>query len=384
MDAITQRPILDTRHAAPPPRPAPQEEHHASGNPMGDEVTLVVSPALNEANRGEPVSGAPPEVVTEPQPAPPTSPSGPTPWTGSSGNAGAGPTPLGNGTWQMGGALAMLDDRPAVPVPDSQRQPPAEMMQELSKHLKETGSPESAEQFTERMNVRFLTDGSPATTYARELFEGTPVRMATAGYSNPPDGYEPKTRRFMDGLNRHLQGKLGYITSPTLDPIETIDAISTLVAQKYDAPTVYISEDANLKYSTRVPAEIDAREFEAQPKFFMKDQADYSVMTGHLSNSFLITGGRNQAVNEFEHAVNAGHKVVILLTDDVKKPTWDPDKNRVDNASRFLQAFLDPSAEVRQGLQQQIPQSAFYVDKFRRNFDAEGRWVGGHNMHHPL
>ncbi|MFN8607296.1 MAG: hypothetical protein U0931_07180 [Vulcanimicrobiota bacterium] len=190
-------------------------------------------------------------------------------------------------------------------------------------------------------NMKFMNSPGEAKEHFQKLMGDKPVQLATAGYSAPPEGYEAPTTKFLSGLTEELSGKIGLVTSPTADK-GSIDAITSTVGQRAGAPLGYITADSYLGYVNpdNFPQDIDKNQFSAQPKIAFPDADIYSKATAELSNSFLVTGGRNASVNDFKNAVLNGNQVVVLTNDDVKSPSWDPKKNRVDNASAYLSQMM--------------------------------------------
>lgn len=190
-------------------------------------------------------------------------------------------------------------------------------------------------------NMKFMNSPAEAKEHFNKLMGDKPVQLATAGYSAPPEGYEAPTTKFLSGLAAELDGKIGLVTSPTADK-GSIDAITSTVGQRAGAPLGYITADSYLGYVNpdNFPTDIDKNQFSSQPKLAFPDADIYSKATAELSNSFLVTGGRNASINDFKNAVLNGNQVVVLTNDDVKAPSWDPKKNRVDNASAYLSQMM--------------------------------------------
>lgn len=192
----------------------------------------------------------------------------------------------------------------------------------------------------------FMNDPSEVKGFFNNLMGDKQVKLATAGYSAPPDGYEGPTTNFLTGLAKELSGDVGFVTSPTADK-GSIDAITSTVGQREGAPIGYVTADSYLGYVNpdNFPADIDKDKFAAQPKIAFPDADVYSQATAELSNSFLVTGGRNASVSDFKNAVLNGNQVVILSNDEVKSASWDPKKSRVDNASSYLSKMLSGDTE---------------------------------------
>ncbi len=190
-------------------------------------------------------------------------------------------------------------------------------------------------------NMKFMNNPAEAKEHFNNLMGDKPVQLATAGYSAPPEGYEAPTTKFLSGLAAELDGKIGLVTSPTADK-GSIDAITSTVGQRAGAPLGYITADSYLGYVNpdNFPTDIDKSQFSTQPKLAFPNADVYSKATAELSNSFLVTGGRNASINDFKNAVLNGNQVVVLTNEDVKAPSWDPKKNRVDNASAYLSQMM--------------------------------------------
>jgi hypothetical protein len=188
--------------------------------------------------------------------------------------------------------------------------------------------------------IVFVSSPEEIKGYMDALMSDKKVRLATAGYSASPNGYEGPTTEFLSELVAALGDDVALITSPTCDK-GSIDAITSTVGQRAKAPIGYITADSYLSYINpgNFPADIDRDEFAKQLKFAFPDAQEYSRATAVLSNSFLVTGGRNASINDFMNAIRHGNKVIVLLNEDVPTPAWDTAKNRVDNAAEYLFAM---------------------------------------------
>jgi hypothetical protein len=162
---------------------------------------------------------------------------------------------------------------------------------------------------------------------------------------------------------------LGLITSPTLDQAGIIDEATTRVAQEQNVPVLYITADEYLQYGKNVPPGVDEQKFRDTPKFSMANAEAYSRFTGVLSNSFLVTGGRNQAVSYFRNNIDKGNPVVILNNSDVNAPAFDEKKGRVENASSFLTTMLTNGVK---GLGVETGEYGIPKNQFVQDFD---RWL---------
>jgi hypothetical protein len=239
-------------------------------------------------------------------------------------------------------------------------------------------------------NMVFMNDPSEVKGYFHNLMGDKPVRLATAGYSAPPEGYEGPTTQFLTGLAKELNGEVGLVTSPTADK-GSIDAITSTVGQREGAPLGYITADSYLGYVNpdNFPADIDKNKFADQPKIAFPDADIYSRATAELSNSFLVTGGRNASVNDFKNAVSKGNPVVVLTNDDVQSASWDPKKGRVDNASAYLSQMLSGNTEgipmdnpFNQDVQQFINDNREAIDKQVILVDAKDPGATGSAARH--
>lgn len=198
----------------------------------------------------------------------------------------------------------------------------------------------------EKHRIVFLETPEEMTGYMQALMGDKKVRLATAGYSAAPSGYEGPTTTFLSDLVTALGDDVGLVTSPTCDK-GSIDAITSTVGQRAHAPLGYITADSYLSYINpdNFPADIDRDEFATQLKIAFPNPEVYSRATAVLSNSFLVTGGRNASINDFMNAVELGNKVIVLLNEDVPAAAWDQTKNRVDNAAEYLFKMVQGSNE---------------------------------------
>lgn len=171
-----------------------------------------------------------------------------------------------------------------------------------------------------------------------ESWKNLAHRLATAGYSAPPEGYEVPTLSFLTSLVKKLGNTAGLTSSPTADK-GSIDAISTTVAHAENAPLTYVTAEGYVGYidPAKFPEHgIDSAKYHAAPKFVLPTNEEYSRATSVVSNSFLATGGRDATVGDFVNAIDAGNKVIILDNKLVKADVWDSNKNRPNNASAYL------------------------------------------------
>ena len=231
-----------------------------------------------------------------------------------------------------------VNERPGAPM--SLRSPDLESIKV---------SPELAASQT----LTFMNEPAEVGDFFQALMGDKEVRLATAGYSAPPEGYLEPTTRFLTSLAKALKNDLGLVTSPTADK-GSIDAITSTVGQREGAPIGYITADAYLSYVNpeNFPEDLDKQQFAKKPKFAFPDAEVYSRATAELSNSFLVTGGRNASVSDFKNAIKSGNRVVLLNNSEVKSPSWDPQKGRVDNASSYLSKMI---AGDNDGIPMNIP-----------------------------
>ncbi len=236
----------------------------------------------------------------------------------------------------------------------------------------------------------FMNEPSEVKGFFNNLMGDKKVQLATAGYSAPPAGYEEPTTKFLAGLAQELQGDVGFVTSPTADK-GSIDAITSTVGQRAGAPIGYITADSYLGYvnTDNFPPDIDKTQFASQPKFAFPDADIYSRGTAELSNSFLVTGGRNASVNDFKNAIGNKNQVVILTNDDVQSPSWDPNKNRVDNASSYLQKMISGNTEgipmdhaFSQDVQKFVSENREAIGKYVKFVDANDAGAVGQAAKH--
>lgn len=165
-----------------------------------------------------------------------------------------------------------------------------------------------------------------------------PFRVATAGYSAPPDGYEASTKEFLSMLKNELGARsTAFVTSPTADA-GSIDAITTEVAGLNKGSIFYVTSENYVKYinPNNFPSTIDKSLYSKFPKYVLPNKEEYSKATAEASNVFLSTGGRDTTVNDFVNALKKGNKAIILDNKAINTPAWGEAKNRVENASHYL------------------------------------------------
>ena len=188
---------------------------------------------------------------------------------------------------------------------------------------------------------------------AEQALKGKKYRIATAGYSAPPAGYEDVTKSFMKALDNELyyrsESRAGYITSPTADA-GSIDAITTEIAGFDKGRIFYTTAQDYVDYinPANFPKDINTTAYLDAPKYVLPDGASYSQATAAASNTFIATGGRAATVSDFCNAIEKGNLAVILDNTTLDAPAWGtrPGKTNPEvlNASRYLKeqtnAFL--------------------------------------------
>ncbi|MEI8128675.1 MAG: hypothetical protein WCG95_03555 [bacterium] len=178
---------------------------------------------------------------------------------------------------------------------------------------------------------------------AKKQIGTMPYRIATAGYSAPPSGYEEPTRNFL----KSLDGELGvrstaFITSPTADK-GSIDAITSEVTGMSKDKLFYTTAKDYVEYinPSNFPNTINTKAYSEIPKYVLPDTTEYSKATAKASNIFVATGGRNTTVSDFCNAIKNGNKVIVLDNPQIGATNWDIAKNRVGNASGYLKEQLE-------------------------------------------
>ncbi|MBI3925321.1 MAG: hypothetical protein HY319_07270 [Armatimonadetes bacterium] len=176
--------------------------------------------------------------------------------------------------------------------------------------------------------TRDVRPGTEAAAYFAELMKDRPIRLAVAGYSRAPESYEQGSRNFLHGLARSLQGLVGFITSPTDTP-GSIDRSTVQAAGRAGAPLALITAVDYLG-EAGTPQ---------QPIFVYPTPEDYSRATAEHSNALLVLGGRTASIDDFLHAIERHHRVVIVIDAAVAKPPWEG--GRVEDASRYLKQMWE-------------------------------------------
>lgn len=215
-------------------------------------------------------------------------------------------------------------------------------------------------------NITQIATPEEVGARASEALAGSKHRIATAGYSAPPEGYEVSTREFLKALDKQLGSKqTSFVTSPTADK-GSIDAITTEVAGFDKGRLFYTTAQDYVDYINpeNFPATIDKTSYSTVPKFVLPDAASYSAATAQASNAFIATGGRNATVSDYVNAIKNGNKAVILDNTSLDVPTWGEAKNRVENASKYLSEQIKA---VREGRELPYPE----IGEFTRQFIEE-------------
>ncbi len=180
---------------------------------------------------------------------------------------------------------------------------------------------------------------------ADQTFGAREARIATAGYSAPPDGtkYAEHAEAFLGTLADKLGlANTGFTTSPTADA-GSIDAITTMIGQKKGVPVLSITSKDYVGYidPAKFPPGIDQAAYAKGPKHVFSDNAKYNQATALASTAFVGVGGRDVTVYDFMRAIEKGNPVVLLVDDSMKAPmggkaVWDADKKRPNNGSAYL------------------------------------------------
>ena len=198
---------------------------------------------------------------------------------------------------------------------------------------------------------------------AREMLASSPYKIATAGYSDPPEGYEAVTKEFLKTLDGELGSeKTAFITSPTTKA-GSIDAITTEVEGFEDGTLIYMTSKDYIDYidSSALPKTIDSEDYENTPKFVLPEQSKYSEATAKASNIFVAIGGRTATVEDFVNAVNHGNKAVIVDNTSLNLPAWSDKGNKINNATRYLTEQIEA---VKDGKPLPYPEVGEFTEQF--------------------
>lgn len=185
---------------------------------------------------------------------------------------------------------------------------------------------------------------------AKQEIGTMPYRVATAGYSAPPQGYENVTKQFLKMLDNELGTRsTAFITSPTADK-GSIDAITSEVTGLNKGKIFYTTAQDYVEYINpkNFPETIDTVAYSKLPKYVLPNGSEYSKATAEASNAFVATGGRNATVSDFVNAIKKGNKAVVLNNPTVEAPAWGAAKGRVENASKYLLEQLEAFKAGRQ------------------------------------
>ena len=193
-----------------------------------------------------------------------------------------------------------------------------------------------------KMHITKVTDYDAAVAAARQAVDGADLKVAVAGYSAAPEGYELKTATFLNELvGSGDNGKTALITSPTATK-GSIDAIATNIAQKHNAPITYLTAEGYVKYINpdEFPTTINTKKFNKIDKYAFQTGAEYSKAGADVSNSLIITGGRDVSVLDFKNAIDANNPVVLLRNNDLGGANFDVNRGRPNNAVAYIEDMI--------------------------------------------
>lgn len=193
-----------------------------------------------------------------------------------------------------------------------------------------------------KMHITKVTDYNAAVAAAKQAVDGADLKVAVAGYSSAPDGYEIKTTAFLNELiGTGDKGKTAIITSPTASK-GSIDAIATEVAQANNAPITYLTAERYVKYikPEEFPSAISTNKFNKAAKYAFGSGEDYSRAGADVSNSLIITGGRNVSVLDFKNAIDANNPVVLLRNNDLGGANFDVGRSSPNNAVAYIEEMI--------------------------------------------
>lgn len=226
----------------------------------------------------------------------------------------------------------------------------------------------STEKISNPYNIVNISTAEEVGKIAKQEIGTMPYRVATAGYSAPPQGYETATKQFL----KMLDGELGtrstaFVTSPTADK-GSIDAITSEVAGLNKGKIFYTTAQDYVEYINpkNFPETIDTVTYSKLPKYVLSNGSEYSKATAEASNVFVATGGRNATVSDFVNAIRKGNKAVVLNNPTVEAPAWGTAKGRVENASKYL---LDQLEAFKAGRKLPHPE----VGEFTADFLAKNK-----------
>jgi len=213
------------------------------------------------------------------------------------------------------------------------------------------------------LNIHKLENAVDIKPYNAER----PVQISLAGYSAAPEGYEGSATQFTEAVIKEIgTNKVSITTSPTADKA-SIDAIGTAISQKDKLPLRYITAEDYLGYidKTKFPEGIDIAAYDKATKFYFPTTQEYSAATAQASNSIIVEGGRDAAVSDFINSINKGNRAVIA--DLSANEAWNPAKNRVDNASRYIIEQL--SQYAKDGTLKHQEAGGFTLDFLKQNYE---------------
>lgn len=212
--------------------------------------------------------------------------------------------------------------------------------------LQQQGTALSAKSVEKASNLHNLIDIATAKEVgeiAQKAIGTMPYRIATAGYSAPPQGYEEATKQFLQMLDNELGTRsTAFVTSPTADK-GSIDAITSEITGLNKNKLFYTTAQDYVEYINpkNFPETIDTVAYSKLPKYVLPTGTEYSKATAEASNVFVATGGRNATVSDFVNALKKGNKAVVLNNPSVDAPAWGTAKGRVENASKYLLEQLE-------------------------------------------
>ena len=199
-------------------------------------------------------------------------------------------------------------------------------------------------------NLIYLKNALNIKSEKEKIFKDRTFIIATAGYSSPPEGYETITSEFLQAFVQELgRAKTGLVTSPTSDK-GSIDAMTTIAAQKENIPLLYITAKDYIQYINpyNFPEAILQDKYINTEKYVFPSPEEYSKATAESSDILLITGGRSATVSDFVNAVKKKNKVIILDNKNLGKVEWNEEKNRPNNGALYIieeiTAFRDGKA----------------------------------------
>lgn len=209
----------------------------------------------------------------------------------------------------------------------------------ITKSIKSNRIKQLAAMQMNMQNIMNVDTAEEIGKIAQEEIGAKTYRVAIAGYSAPPEGYEGPTKEFMKKLKEMLGGdKTAFaVTSPTAS-VGSIDAITTEVAGLEKGNIFYTTSQEYLKFidPDNLPAGIDREAYSKLVKYVLPNKAEYSRATAEVSNIFLATGGRNATISDFVNAVKKGNKAVILNNLVIDSPAWSGAMGNAENASKYI------------------------------------------------